>query len=277
MLIDKFNRVAHNFFQYLKRGGVTNLVLSEIQYGELLKGKRVLITGGSSGIGFAIAQKCLVEGAAVLITGRDTVKLEAACSYLGSERLFILPWDISDVKSIAGHFKSAVDKLGGLDILVNNAAFLQNISYEDVGEEFYDKIMSTNLKSVYFLSREACDYFIAQNKTLGGKVVNISSLNSLQGGLNPYFLSKWGLNCLTEGLAKKYSDKNIIVNGIAPGICDSSINECHSEENAYYGGNLIKRIITPKDIAELAVFLMSDAANGIVGQTIVCDGGQTLR
>lgn len=82
---------------------------------------------------------------------------------------------------------------------------------------------------------------------------------------------------MTEGLAKEYSGRNIIINGIAPGLCDSSINKCNSEVNAYYDGNRINRIITPKDIAELAVFLMSDAANAIVGQTIVCDGGQTLR
>lgn len=273
----KLNTLAHNFIQYLRRGGISNLTLSEIQYGKLLSGKKILITGGSSGIGFAIAQKCLSEGGRVLITGRSTEKLRVASSQLANDRLFTQEWDIQNTSIISEQFKLSVDVLGGLDIVVNNAAFVKNVSYNAVSEEVFDEMLDTNLKSVYFLCRDACNYILAHNKAAGGKIINISSLNALQGGLNPYFLSKWGLNCLTEGLAKEYSGRNIIVNGIAPGICDSSINRCNSEVNAYYGGNRINRIITPKDIAELAVFLMSDAANAIVGQTIVCDGGQTLR
>ena len=93
---------------------------------------------------------------------------------------------------------------------------------------------------------------------------------------HPYYISKWGLNGLTKGFAKEYASKNIIVNAIAPGYCASSINYQDIEENAYSGKNLIHRIITPTDIAELATFLLSDAANAIVGQIITIDGGTTL-
>ncbi len=282
MIDDMFRkgiRVFCNFLKYLRRGGVTYLTLQEIKYGYLLFGKKVLVTGGSSGIGLAIAEKCLSEGAVVLVVGRDMEKLQQVHQKLRNDRLHIMQWDMQDISSFSEKFEEIVSLLRGLDIVVNNAAFMGNVIFEDVTEAFYDKMMNTNLKSIYFLSRKACRLFESKNHLAGikGRIINISSFNSLQGGLNPYFISKWGLNCLTEGLAKKYSGKNIIINGIAPGICDSSINRCNTENNAYFSGNKIHRIITPKEVAELAVFLMSDASNAIVGQTIVCDGGQTLR
>lgn len=94
--------------------------------------------------------------------------------------------------------------------------------------------------------------------------------------IHPYYISKWGLNGLTKGFAKIYAPKNIIVNAIAPGYCSSSINKQNIEENAYSPKNPLRRIIIPEDIAELAAFLLSDAANAIVGQIIAVDGGTTL-
>ena len=275
-MINKFFFIIKNFFKFLKKGGVTYLSLYQINYNKILLGKRILITGGSSGIGLAIAKKCLSEGAYVLITGRNLEKLLSVSKEINNNRLFYLQWDISNVTMIKEKTDEAIKLLGGLDILINNAAYLKNHKYKDVSEEIFDKTFNTNLKSVYFLSKYVCEYFIEHNLYKGVQILNISCMNSLQGGLNPYFLSKRGLNSLTEGLAKEFSNKNIKVNAIAPGICDSSINKCNYMNNAYYGGNRINRIIIPEDVAEIALFLISEASNSIVGQTIVCDGGQTL-
>lgn len=94
--------------------------------------------------------------------------------------------------------------------------------------------------------------------------------------MHPYYISKRGLNAVTEGFAKKYAPYNVIVNGIAPGYCDSSINKQDASLNAYWQDAANRRITTPQDIAELAMFLCCGAANGIIGQTIVCDGGELL-
>ena len=115
-----------------------------------------------------------------------------------------------------------------------------------------------------------------KNGVNGGKIINISSICAFQANVDPYFMSKRAVNAITEGFAKKYAPYNIIVNGIAPGYCDSSINKINAEVNAYREEPANNRITTPYEIAELALFLCGGASNGIIGQTIVCDGGALL-
>ena len=189
---------------------------------------------------------------------------------ISSDRLYIYQWDISDTDNLKYHFDNAISLLGGLDVFINNAALIPSKS-----DEFdYDKIMTTNAKAVYLICGMVVNYFI--NHVQGGKILNISSLNAYQNSTRPYFISKSTVNAITKGFAKKYAHKNIIINGIAPGFCASSINYQDVSKNAFDSKSLIKRIITPEEIAELAYFLCSDAANGIVGQIIVVDGGVTL-
>lgn len=264
------------FLKYIKwcsKGGYTQLTLSPIVYSQVLKGQRALITGGSEGIGLAIAKKFLEAGAFVVITGRNQSKLDKAKEVLHSDRVKVLQWDVSDIAHLQDHLEKAKQLLGGLDILVNNAAFLSN-SYVD--ETFYDRTLTTNLKAAYFLCSAVADSFVQENGVQGGKIINISSINAWQSEVHPYYISKRGLNAVTEGFAKKYAPYNVIVNGIAPGYCDSSINKQDASLNAYWQDAANRRITTPQDIAELAMFLCSGAANGIIGQTIVCDGGELL-
>lgn len=267
---------AYRFFKYLKfwrDGGVTQLTLAQISYGEVLKDKRIIITGGGSGIGLSLATKFLSVGAKVLITGRNENRLQRVQQRVCDSQLFFLQWDISDLGILDNRFNEAARILGGCDIVVNNAALLQN---QQTSLDFYDQTMNTNCRAVYFMCQKAVNHFMEANGKQGGKILNISSINARQSCTHPYFISKSGLDAITRGFAKEFASKNIIVNGIAPGYCASSINYMDTTQNAYWASAANKRITTPEEIAELAVFLLSDAANGIIGQTIVCDGGTLL-
>lgn len=264
------------FFKYLKwcnQGGYTQILLSRIQYPEIFKGKRILITGGSDGIGLAIAKKFVESGGNVMITGRNVVKLQEAKVAVGSDRLHSLQWDVTDIKNMDSYLRDSIEILEGLDVLINNAAFL---SYYNSSEEYFDRTINTNVKAVYYLCQKVGEIMHKNNGVLGGKILNISSINAFQANTHPYFISKRAVNAITEGFAKKYAPYNIIVNAIAPGYCDSSINRVNAQNNAYREEAVNKRITIPDEIAELAIFLCSGAANGIVGQTILCDGGTLL-
>lgn len=265
------------FFKYLRwctRGGYTQVNLSQIQYPEILNGKKIIITGGSDGLGLAMAKKFITAGAEVLITGRKQEKLQSASSAIGSNRLHTLQWDVSDVKNIDKHLQEAIGLLGGVNILINNAAFVSNSN--NYSEVHFDKTIVTNVKAVYFLCHEVAEFMKSHNGQSGGKILNISSVSSYESSTNPYFLSKTAVNAITTGFAKAYAPYNIIVNAIAPGYCNSSINKTNAQENAYREEPANKRIIFPEEIADLATFLVCDASNGIVGQTILCDGGSML-
>lgn len=259
------------FLRYIRTNGkITNLNIAQIQYSQILSGKKIIVTGGSEGIGLCMAKKFVSLGAEVLITGRSIEKLKRAETDINSKNLHILSWDISDFNIIKSKLHESIRILGGLDILINNAAY---IAHRKSDEDFYDKMMDTNLKSIYLACRYTVDYFLGKDDNLVKKILNISSITSFKEDTNPYSLSKRGVNALTKGFAKEYADKNIIVNAIAPGYVASSINYRDISNNAYDSRNRLHRIITPEEIAELAAFLCSDAANGIVGQVIACDGG----
>lgn len=269
-MISKLKAIA----KYVKyNGNITQLTLCQIYKGGCLQGKKIIVTGGGSGIGLAMAQKFLSEGADVVITGRNLEKLREAESAINNPNLHILQWDVVRTDAINAKLQEAIEMLGGIDAFVNNAAFLDR---KRTDEDFYDKTLDTNLRAVYFICQKVIAKIIEFNGDKGGKIINISSINGCMSSTHPYYISKWGLNGLTKGFAKEYASKNIIINAIAPGYCASSINYQNIEENAYSSKNPIQRIIIPEDIAELAGFLLSDASNAIVGQIITVDGGTTL-
>jgi len=264
-----------NFIKYMKYGGVVYVNISQINYNGILEGKRVLVTGGSSGIGYAIAKKCLEEGARVVITGRDIHKLNAVSKKIGSNNLLALEWDVSDSNLAREKIKEIELVLGGLDIVFNNAGVYTSKSFLEIEEEDWDTVMDINAKGLFFVCQAASDYFLKKSKS--GKIINIASNRGILGDYGPYGMSKWGVIGLTKGLGRDLISKGIIVNGIAPGITATNINGVKVEENAFSDEPRNKRIGLPEEIAELALFLASDAANNIVGEVIVCDGGTSLH
>ena len=263
-----------NFIRYIRRGGVVTVNLATLFKGEVLKDKRVLVTGGTSGIGYAVAEKFISEGAKVLITGRNEQRLEKAAKSLNGDVCTLL-WDVADVSNSKEKIRKVVDLLGGLDIIINNAGVYTPDPFSSIDKTNWDFVMDTNIKGVFFLCQAAVEHLL--NNSNGGKIINITSIRGFQGDCGPYGISKWGANGLTKGLARDLISKNIIVNGIAPGITASEINGIDVTKNAYYGAEVRnERVALPEEIAEIACFLSSDAANNIVGQIIICDGGSTL-
>lgn len=272
---------AKAFRKLWRQGGYSKVTVAQINRGATLRGRRVLITGGSSGIGLSIARKCLSEGAKVVITGRNQAKLDNSLMELDSENIFQVVWDITDLSITRKKWGEVILLLGGEpDVLVNNAGILGgHKKLSDLTEDLWDQLISVNSKGLVFLTQCAVNHWKA--KQMSAKIINISSMRGILGVQDgPYGMSKWALNGLTHGLGLELAPHRIIVNGIAPGIIATESINIKSEEpdeNAYLGCVPVQRIGTVEEIAELAVFLMSNAANYIVGQTIVCDGGYTLK
>lgn len=259
-----------------RNGGVTTAHVAQINYGGLLRGKRVLVTGGSSGIGLAIAKKCLSEGATVVITGRNEEKLQVVAGKLNNSTLRTLVWDVSDISVINQKLEKCKGLLGGdINILVNNAGILRAQSFFTATEDVWDETYAVNSKGVFFLTQRVSEQWIKNKER--GKIINISSTGGFLGAPYPYRMTKWDIAGLTSGLGVTLSPYGIIVNGIAPGRIATEMLKRHDTDNIFDTAQPVKRMGLPEEVAELAIFLMSDAANYIVGQTIICDGGYTLK
>lgn len=253
---------------------IVQVNVSTINYVDLLKDKNVLITGGSSGIGLAIAKKCLSLGAKVVVTGRNIGKLNDVSAQINNKNFFTIEWDISQVNKASEKISEVLQRIEKIDILVNNSGIYTHDTFFSIDEKIFDDVMNTNIKGLFFTTKVIVEYFI-QN-CIKGKVINIGSIRSIQGTTEPYGISKWGVRGLTNGLAKDLIKYGIIVNAVAPGITATGINNIDIGKDASNNSALNNRVATAEEIAEIAVFLASDAANHIIGQTIVCDGGETL-
>lgn len=273
-MLHNFREYAKNLIKFIKTGGIVYAKVSQIHHGSLLKNKRVLITGGSSGIGLSIAKKFVSEGAKVLITGRDSDKLESALKELNKEAQSLI-WDVSDLDISKTKSNEAISMLGDIDILVNNAGIYSRTNFLDITTSEWKKIMDTNIGGSFFICQSVVEYFLNQRKK--GKIISILSNRGLQGDYSPYGISKWAGVGFMKGLALSLAPKGIIVNGIAPGTTATDINNLKSHDSLFTTSeSLDSRIALPEEIAEIALFLASDASNHIIGQIITCDGGARL-
>ncbi len=262
-----------------KAGGYSTFSISKLDYGQSLAGKRILITGGGSGIGLAIAKKCLEQGACVLITGRNQEKIAKAKASLQNQNLFGLDWDVANTGQLKQKLSQAKALLGGeIDVLVNNAGVIETTQFPEVTEDAWDKIYSINSRGLFFLTQGICKDWLS-TRSVKKKILNISSQGGFVGATYPYRMSKWDIVGLTQGLAMKLASHGILVNGIAPGIVASDMQPDFKDhgDNIYCNLNPINRLILPEEISEVAAFLISDGSNCITGQTIICDCGFVLK
>jgi NAD(P)-dependent dehydrogenase (short-subunit alcohol dehydrogenase family) len=258
-------------------GGATTVQINQINYGETLAGQSILVTGGGSGIGLAIAKKCILEGADVVITGRNEDKLKGAEEAINSNRLKTMVWDHGDVKICKEKLQECMSLLGSgrLDVLVNNAGVcLQPLGFFATTESAWDQTYAVNSKGLFFLTQAFCDDCLKKKQP--AKVVNISSQGGLLPAPHPYRMTKWDIIGLTKGLGQQLAPHGIIVNGVAPGMIATDMIQ-RDTENVYSNLQPIQRLGVPEEVAELVIFLVSGAADNIVGQTIICDGGYTSK
>lgn len=244
-----------------------------------LTGKRAIVTGAGSGIGYAIAKKYCEEGANVLITGRNEEKLINACKKSDSAMKYMV-WDVRDFAHCRDKIEKAAEMLGGLvHILVNNAGVLTHNdfvwNYLELTPEEWDYVMDTNCKAMFFMCQNAAKHMLENG--VKGHIVNIASEMGLRPACVTYGISKWGAIGMTKGLGMMLASRNIVVNGIAPGAVTTEMMQWKEGDSVYRESHANKRYGFPDEIADLAVFLGSDKADNIVGEIIVSDGGSSLH
>lgn len=279
VLISFFSSVKECY----KHGGSVRTNVSSIKYGSMFEvDTLVLITGGSSGIGLEMSKRFIEEGAKVCIVGRNKSKLESVKEFISSPNVFIYAWDVGDVSDTSKRINDIEAMMDGkLSVLINNAGVYAKTQFPNCTSEDWDNVYNINAKGTFFLCQELCKRWMNSPPDNGRarKIINISSQGGFVGANNPYRMTKWDVRGLTEFLGKEMSKYGIIANGIAPGLVltDMQPEFQKQKENTFTYLNAIKRVGLPLEIAELAIYLASDASNFIVGHTICCDGGYILK
>jgi len=246
-----------------------------------LTGRIALVTGAYRGLGFAIAKGLAAAGATVVLNGRKAKELDAAAKVLTDANLRATT-SVFDVTDGAGVRKAvaAVEALHGrLDILVNNAGIQRRNPLVDFAQKDWDDIIATNLTAPFLVSQAALPGMISRRS---GKIIHIASLMSelARPTVVPYTAAKGGVRQLTRGMAVELAPHNIQVNAIAPGYFATEMNRALID-NAEFDAWVCKRTPAgrwgqPDEIAGLAVFLASAAANYMTGQMLVMDGGMSV-
>lgn len=263
---------------YIKNGPtVTKNITAAITYlapNERLKGKRIIITGGGRGLGYAMAKKFISEGANVLIAGRDEQTLIEKSKELNCKYLIL---DVQKTEYFSEFIANAAELMSGIDCIVNNAGIsLHEGNIRNVSREQFDAQIETNLRGAYFLSQKYIEYFEQAGLTNGNILFTSSERGSFVDDL-PYGLTKTAINSLIQGLAYRVIKKGIRVNGVAPGVTTSDMTGFKANENLYVPWNANDRVYLPEEVAEVACFLLSDASKCISGQIIVCNESKSVN
>ena len=248
-----------------------------------LEGRTAVVTGASRGIGRAIAEGMAAAGAKVMVSSRKLDACEqvvASIATAGGEAIAV-QCNVSDKAQLAGLVGAAFKAWGRLDILVCNAAVNPHFGpMSTITDEAYEKIMGSNVRSNFWLCNMAAPYMAAQG---GGSIIVISSIAGAQGSsmLGVYGISKAADGALVRNLAVEWGPKGIRANCIAPGLIRTDFSKALWEDSGALAqlerSTPVPRIGEPGDIGGVAVFLASGAAAYITGQTIVVDGGLTIR
>ena len=239
------------------------------------KGKKILITGATGGIGNALVKKFLSLDGIVLATGTNTEKLDALKKEFPN--INVLKFDISDHSKIEDFIENVTSQLVGLDVLVNNAGItMDNLSLRMKDEE-WKKVIDINLSSTFYLCKHAIKKML---KNKYGRIVNITSIVGHTGNLGQanYSASKAGMVAMSKSLAIEYAKKNITINCVSPGFIQSKMTDKIVESiKAVLTSRIpMSKLGTGEDVSNTVAFLASDSASYITGETIHVNGGMYM-
>jgi 3-oxoacyl-[acyl-carrier protein] reductase len=241
-----------------------------------LTGKSALVTGASGGIGGAIARALHGQGATVALSGTRTGPLEALAAELG-ERAHVCPCNLSDAAAVAALPREAAEAMGGLDILVNNAGMTRDNLFMRMSDEEWDQVIGVNLTAAFRLSRAVLRGMM---KKRWGRIIGITSIVGVTGnpGQGNYAAAKAGMIGMSKSLAAEVGSRGITVNCIAPGFITTAMTDKLNEDQKarLLGGIPAGRMGTVGEIASAAVYLASDEAAYVTGQTIHVNGGMAM-
>ncbi|PZO73585.1 MAG: 3-oxoacyl-[acyl-carrier-protein] reductase [Mesorhizobium amorphae] len=241
-----------------------------------LSGRKALVTGASGGIGEAVARALHAQGATVGLHGTRVEKLEALASELG-DRVKLFPADLSDREAVKALGQKAEAELEGVDILVNNAGITRDGLFVRMSDADWDAVIEVNLTAVFRLTRELTHPMMRRRS---GRIINVSSVVGVTGnpGQANYCASKAGLIGFSKSLAQEIASRNVTVNCIAPGFIESAMTDKlnDKQKDAIMGAIPMKRMGTGAETAAAVVFLASQEAAYITGQTIHVNGGMAM-
>ncbi|MGQ3355818.1 MAG: SDR family NAD(P)-dependent oxidoreductase [Phreatobacter sp.] len=249
-----------------------------------LDGKVAIVTGAARGIGKAIAERFVKEGASVVLSDiADEAGRATAAELAEIGKAAFVAADVGDAASVAGLVEGARKAFGGdIDVLVNNAGIVHSAEFLDLAEADFDKVLRVNLKGSFLVGQAVARRMVEQVKAgkTPGAIVNMSSVNARLAIVNqtPYCVSKGGVGQLTNVMALGLSEYGIRVNAIGPGSIATemlaSVNTDKAARHRLFSRTPLRRLGEPDEIAKVAVFLASDASSYITGQTIYADGGR---
>ncbi len=241
-----------------------------------LSGKRALITGASGGIGWEIAKMLSANGAEVSLSGTRTEALEMLAGEIAGTS-HVLPCNLSDMEAVDRLVPEAVQAMGGIDILVNNAGMTRDNIFMRMKDEEWDKVIAVNLTAAFHLSRAVLRPMMKQRF---GRIIGISSVVGVSGnaGQGNYAASKAGLIGMSKALAQEVASRNITVNTIAPGFIASAMTDQLNDKQreAILAQIPANRLGTPEEVAASTLYLASDEAAYITGQTLNINGGMVM-
>jgi len=241
-----------------------------------LTGKSALVTGASGGIGAAIARALHGAGATVALSGTRQDPLEALAGDLGA-RAHVIPCNLSDLAAVDALPKAAAEAMGGLDILVNNAGITRDQLFMRMSDADWDDVLAVNLTAAFRLSR-AC--LRGMMKARWGRIIAITSVVGTTGnpGQGNYAAAKAGLVGMSKSLAAEVASRNITVNCVAPGFIETAMTDklTDDQKGRILGQIPAGRMGSPEEIAAAALFLASDEARYITGQTLHVNGGMAM-
>jgi gluconate 5-dehydrogenase len=244
-----------------------------------LKNKTVLITGGSKGLGLAMAKGLAAHGADVIVVARDETALAEVKNQIEAlgRRCLVFPFDLHETSKIEIFWSEVVRQAGPVDILVNCAGINKRGHAEDIRPEVWDEVLQINLTATFAMSQGFCRH--RKSLGLGGKIVNIGSLmcHGARPFVAPYTASKGAVLMLTKSLAVEWARYDIRVNAIGPGYFATEMTQKLQDDETFnswvLGNTPLNRWGKPEDLVGTLVFLASDASDFITGQIIYVDGG----